>query len=74
MTRAWPCWTVLKIWNLKVDIRVLHDGLKQRNNVAKEVEVTEFAEEGPGDARFNGDRCKVHIENEAVINRYLMDG
>lgn len=36
--------------------------------------VVEVAEKNPGDTKFNGDRCKVLIENKAIIDRYLLDG
>ncbi|KAG1443983.1 hypothetical protein G6F56_010473 [Rhizopus delemar] len=64
----------VKDMSLKVDLRILHDGIKQRYNIENEVGVVEVAEEDPGDAKFNGDRCKVLIENKAIIDRYLLDG
>ncbi|CAO3693081.1 unnamed protein product [Rhizopus stolonifer] len=64
----------VKDMSLKVDLRILHDSIKQRYNVENEVGVAEAAEEGPGDSKFKSDRCKVLIESKAVVDRYLLDG
>ncbi|KAG2195016.1 hypothetical protein INT47_005616, partial [Mucor saturninus] len=43
---------------LKVDVRIIHDSIKQRYNVENEVGVAEAAEENPGKVKFHSDRCK----------------
>lgn len=55
-------------------MRILHDRISQHHNVESEVEVVEAAEEDPEDIKFNSDRCKVLIENKAIVDRYLMEG
>ena len=49
----------VKDMTLKVDLRIVHNSIKQRYNVEKKVGVADTAEEHPGDMKFNGDRCKV---------------
>ncbi|KAI8640220.1 hypothetical protein BD408DRAFT_420129 [Parasitella parasitica] len=53
---------------LKVDLRILHDRVRQRYNVEADVGVFEASEEDPGDAKYIGDRCK------AVIDKFILDG
>lgn len=64
----------IKDLTFKVDMRILHDRISQHHNVESEVEVVEAAEEDPEDIKFNSDRCKVLIENKAIVDRYLMEG
>ncbi|KAG1472311.1 hypothetical protein G6F56_001610 [Rhizopus delemar] len=59
---------------LKVDLRIIHDSIKQRHNFENEVGVAEAAEENPGSAKFNSDRCKVLIESKAIVDRFILDG
>lgn len=33
-----------------------------------------MAEESPGDVKYNQDRCKVLLENKALVDKYLKDG
>lgn len=57
----------------KVDMRILHDRISQRYNVESEVGVVETAEEDPEDDKLNSDRCKVLIENKAVVDKFPME-
>ncbi|EIE87918.1 hypothetical protein RO3G_12629 [Rhizopus delemar RA 99-880] len=59
---------------LKVDLRILHDRVRQRYNIETDVGVFEAAEEEPVNAKYVGDRCKVMIESKAVIDRFVLDG
>lgn len=59
---------------LKVDLRIIHNSVKQRYNVENEVGVAEAAEENPGRAKFNSDRCKVLIESKAIVDRFILNG
>ncbi|KAL4205793.1 hypothetical protein AB4K20DRAFT_1871885 [Rhizopus microsporus] len=56
----------------KADMRILHDRVSQHHNVEIEVGTVEAAEEDSGDVKFNRDRCKMLIQNKAVVDRYLM--
>ncbi|RCI03069.1 hypothetical protein CU098_011517 [Rhizopus stolonifer] len=59
---------------LKVDLRILHDRIRQGQNVETDVGAMEAAEEQPGDAKYIFDRCKVLLESKAMIDRFLLDG
>ncbi|KAL9555501.1 hypothetical protein PS6_002816 [Mucor atramentarius] len=59
---------------LTVDMRILHDKVRQRYNAETDIGVCEAAEEDPGNAKYIGDRCKVMIESKAVIDRFVLDG
>ncbi|KAI7892251.1 uncharacterized protein EV154DRAFT_550831 [Mucor mucedo] len=59
---------------LKVDLRIIHESIKQRYNVENEVGVAEAAEENPGKVKFHSDRCKVLIESKAIVDRFILDG
>lgn len=58
---------------LKVDLRIIHDSMKQRCNVENEVGVAEAAEENPGKLKFNSDHSKVLIESKAMVDRFVLD-
>ncbi|KAG2195018.1 hypothetical protein INT47_005618 [Mucor saturninus] len=58
---------------LKVDLRIIHDSIKQRYNVENEVGVAEAAEESPGKVKFSSDRCKVLIESKVIVDRFILD-
>ncbi|KAG1046726.1 hypothetical protein G6F43_010801 [Rhizopus delemar] len=60
--------------SFKVDLRILHDKIKQRYNTENDVAIMEAAVEGSGNAKFVSDRFKLSIENKMIIDRYLMDG
>ncbi|KAI8967393.1 hypothetical protein BDF20DRAFT_900833 [Mycotypha africana] len=62
----------IKNMPLKVDLRILHDGIRQRYNVKNEVGVAEVSDEDPGDAKFTSDRCKLLIESKSINQRKLM--
>ncbi|KAI7891394.1 uncharacterized protein EV154DRAFT_397216, partial [Mucor mucedo] len=57
-----------------INLRIIHDSIKQRYNVENEVGVAEAAEENPGKVRFHSDRCKVLIETKAIVDRFILDG
>ncbi|GAA5813406.1 hypothetical protein MFLAVUS_006884 [Mucor flavus] len=59
---------------LKVDLRILHDRIRQGQNVETDIGAMEAAEEQPGDAKYTFDRCKVLLESKAMIDRFLLDG
>ncbi|KAI9275280.1 hypothetical protein EDC94DRAFT_638353 [Helicostylum pulchrum] len=59
---------------LKVDMRILHDSVRQRFNVETDLGVLEAAEEDPGDVKYTSDRCKVTIESKAIIDKFVLDG
>lgn len=59
---------------LKVGSRILHDRIRQGQNVEIDIGVMEAAEEQPGDSKFTFDRCKILIESKAMIDKFLLDG
>lgn len=59
---------------MKVDLRILHDRIRQHHNVETDVGVMEAANEQSGDAKYIGDRYKILIESKAVIDRFVLDG
>lgn len=60
--------------SFKVDMRILHDKIKQRYNTENDIAIMEASEEGHGNAKFVNDRVKLSIESKTIIDRYLMDG
>lgn len=58
---------------MKVDMRIIHDRIRQRYNVEEEVGVFE-AEEEAANVKFTNDRCKLMIESKLIIDRFLLDG
>lgn len=60
--------------SFKVDLRILHDKIKQRCNTENDVTIVEAAEEDLGNAKFVSDRSKLSVESKTIIDRYLMDG
>lgn len=58
---------------MKVDLRILHDRIRQGYNVETDLRVFEAAEEDPGDVKYVSDRCKVMIESKAIIDKVVLD-
>ncbi|EIE85663.1 hypothetical protein RO3G_10373 [Rhizopus delemar RA 99-880] len=52
--------------SFKVDLRILHDKIKQRYNTENDVAIMEAAVEGSGNAKFVSDRFKLSIEKQGL--------
>ncbi|KAI9357551.1 hypothetical protein BD770DRAFT_472877 [Pilaira anomala] len=63
-----------RLFHGSVNLGILHDRIRQGQNVEIDIGAMEAAEEQSGDPKYIFDKCKVLLESKAMIDRFLLDG